>query len=324
MREAEFYSIIDGETVSCDLCPQRCIIKSGKSGLCLIRKNIGGKLYQTSYNEVSSLNVDPIEKKPLYHFHPGTSILSIGTNGCNLSCSYCQNFVISKNISVRNKVSKEFLLDIAKDSGSIGIAYTYNEPTVWYEFVYDCAEFFFSCNLKNVIVSNGFINISPLKKLSKYIDAANIDIKAFSEEGYRLLGGSLKPVLETVEFLLSENIHVEVTHLAVENYTTRIDEFEDMCRWLSNLNKHLPLHISRYFPCYKLSLPPTNTEFLNNLYDIGKKYLYNVYLGNLNFNNDSFCPYCGFRLVERKGYNVQKFIGDNICPSCKRELYFVL
>lgn len=324
MREAEFYLKTDGDTVICELCPHRCIINSGRSGICMIRQNIGGKLYQTSYNEVSSLNIDPIEKKPLYHFYPGSNILSIGTNGCNLSCNYCQNFVISKNLSVRTKVTKEFLLRIAIDSGSIGIAYTYNEPTVWYEFVYDCAEFFYSNNLKNVIVSNGFINISPLRKIANYIDAANIDIKAFSEKGYRLLGGRLKPVLDTVEFLLSENIHVEITHLAVEGYTTMLDQFEDMCRWLSNLNKHLPLHISRYFPCYKLSLPPTSVEFLNNLYDIGRKYLYNVYLGNLNLNNNSFCPYCGFKLVERKGYNVEKFIGDNLCPSCKRELYFVL
>jgi pyruvate formate lyase activating enzyme len=324
MKEALFYVKLENKRVKCNLCPHSCTISEGQSGICLIRKNIDGKLIQTSYEEISSINLDPIEKKPLYHFYPNSSILSIGTNGCNLNCKYCQNYTISKNITVRQKISSEDLLALAQQYNSIGIAYTYNEPTIWYEFVYDTATLFHKNNLKNVLVTNGYINPEPLKQILPYIDAANIDLKGFSEEKYKKLGGGLKPVMDTIEVMFSNRIHIELTHLAVEDYTTNLKEFEEMCKWIASLCKEIPLHISRYFPCYLLNLPPTRQEYLRTLFDIAKKYLHYVYLGNIPIENDTFCPYCGKKLVERNGYNVKLYISDNTCPSCKRSLYFLL
>ncbi|MGB9731903.1 MULTISPECIES: AmmeMemoRadiSam system radical SAM enzyme [Calditerrivibrio] len=322
MKEALFYEKLDDKKVRCLLCPHRCIISNEGHGICLIRKNIEGTLHQTSYGEVSSINVDPIEKKPLYHFHPGSEILSIGTNGCNLNCAYCQNFSISKNLTLRQKVTPEELISLAQKTNSIGIAYTYNEPTIWYEFVYDTAMIFQKSGFKNVLVTNGYINSEPLKQLLPYIDAANIDLKAFSEEKYKMLGGSLKEVLNTIETMYRKDIHIEITHLAVENYTTDIKEFDELCRFISSINKSIPLHISRYFPCYKLSLPPTRNEFLLDLFDIAKRYLSFVYLGNVLYNNDTTCPVCGAKIIIRNGYKISSFLSDNRCPICKSSLYF--
>lgn len=324
MKEALFYTKLNNEEVLCNLCPHGCKIRPGKSGICLIRQNIDGTLYQTSYGEVTSINLDPIEKKPLHHFYPGSNILSIGTNGCNLSCSFCQNYTISRHITSRVKVTPQDLLESARENGSIGLAYTYNEPTIWYEFVIDCAEVFHLAGLKNVMVTNGFINKEPLRMLARFIDAANIDLKAFSEEKYKKLGGQLKPVMDTIEYMLSQRIHIEITHLAIKDYTTDLEEFGKMCEWIASLDKMIPFHISRYFPCYKLTLPPTDPEYLERLYHIAKKYLYHVYLGNIPFPNNSFCPACGYKLVSRRGYDVRVFIKDNTCPACKKTLYFTV
>ncbi len=324
MKEALFYEKLNEKKVRCNLCPHGCTIANGSSGICLIRKNVDGVLFQTSYSEISSINLDPIEKKPLYHFYPGSDILSIGTNGCNLTCAYCQNFSISRNITPRQSILPETLVEIAKKEGSIGIAYTYNEPTIWYEFVYDTAKLFNEHNLKNVLVTNGYINPSPLKQILPYIHAANIDLKTFSEQKYKMLGGGLKEVLNTIETMFKNDIHIEITHLAVENYTTDLKEFDEMCRWISTLSKDIPLHISRYFPCYKLSLPPTSKEYLFNLFDIAKKYLHYIYLGNISEKNDTYCPKCGHKLIERIGYRTISYITDNTCPICKNSLYFSL
>lgn len=272
----------------------------------------GGYLHQYGSNR----------KKPLYHFHPGSDILSVGTNGCNLNCAYCQNFSISKNITLRQKVSPEELLSLAKKTNSIGIAYTYNEPTIWYEFIYDTAMLFQKSGLKNILVTNGYINPEPLEQLLPYIDAANIDLKAFSEDKYKMLGGSLKEVLNTIETMYRKDIHIEITHLAVENYTTDIKEFDELCRFILSINKSIPLHISRYFPCYKLNLPPTRNDFLLELFDVAKRYLSYVYLGNVLHNNDTTCPVCGAKLILRNGYKITSFISDNTCPICKSSLYF--
>ncbi|MEF3255044.1 MAG: radical SAM protein, partial [Deferribacterales bacterium] len=210
------------------------------------------------------------------------------------------------------------------ESKSIGIAYTYNEPTIWYEFVFDCAERFHDKKLKNVLVTNGYINKKPLEEIVNFIDAANVDLKGFTEDKYRLLGGSLKPVLNTIEFLINKGVHVEITHLAVPNYTSDYDDFRELCKWLSNLNRDIPIHISRYFPTYKLNLPPTSIDFLEHLYEIAKSCLSYVYLGNIPYKNDSYCPYCGAVLVKRMGYSVECFMGDSRCPYCGKDLYFLL
>ena len=202
LKEALYYEKLNNHRVRCNLCPHHCLIKPDKSGLCLIRKNIKGVLYQSSYNEISSMSIDHIEKKPLYHFYPGSMILSVGTNGCNLSCSFCQNWQISTHTTNRETISIEKLLDIAQKEDSIGIAYTYNEPLIWYEFVLDCAKKFKEKGLKNILVTNGNINEKPLKDLVKYIDAVNVDLKGFTNDFYRWVKGDFKSTLETIKILV--------------------------------------------------------------------------------------------------------------------------
>jgi pyruvate formate lyase activating enzyme len=189
---AKYWQPKDNKKVQCMLCPHNCVIKEDKAGLCIIRKNVDGVLQQTAYGQICSSAMDPIEKKPLYHFYPGSKILSVGTNGCNMQCSYCQNWQISTRETNRMDTSPERLVTIAQENNSIGIAYTYNEPLVWYEFVLDCAKEFRKAGLKNVLVSNGQINPEPLAELAPYIDAANIDLKAFNPEFYKSESGDFQ------------------------------------------------------------------------------------------------------------------------------------
>lgn len=321
-----FQTLAEDGSVQCNLCPHRCKIKKGKSGLCFIRKNIDGRLYQAAYGEVTSLNLDPIEKKPLYHFYPGTNILSIGTNGCNLKCAFCQNYTISTQETFREEVSIENLVKLAKEHNSIGIAYTYNEPIIWFEFVKDCAIAFRKSGLKNIIVSNGNINQEPLLDLIKVIDAANIDLKGFTDDFYNWVKGDLNSVKETIKILFENNIHTEVTFLLINNKNDDIDDFRRMCEFLAGISKDLPLHISRYFPAYKCNEPPTDILKMTEFYREAKKYLNYVYLGNISGLNgrNSYCPDCGNLLVKRDGYHTQIINKKDTCEKCSKKLYFQL
>ncbi|MGI6730920.1 MAG: AmmeMemoRadiSam system radical SAM enzyme [Anaerovoracaceae bacterium] len=289
-KEAMFYKSRRDGGVQCFLCPHHCVIYDDKVGLCGVRKNLKGKLYSLIYGKVSSMALDPIEKKPLRNFHSGSNIFSIGSLGCNLSCPFCQNHCIAK-VDVFNSepevisISSEEMVEKAwslKPRGNVGIAYTYNEPSVWYEFVLDTAKLAKEKGLLNIMVTNGYLNSDPLKELLPYIDAMNIDLKAFNQEFYKNIGnGNLEIVKKSIEQAAS-TCHVEVTTLVIPDLNDSPNEMDKMCEWLASINPLIPLHLSRYFPRYQMrDKEPTSYESLSQLADIARKHLKYVYLGNV-------------------------------------------
>ncbi|SNX52676.1 AmmeMemoRadiSam system radical SAM enzyme [Thermoanaerobacterium sp. RBIITD] len=323
MKEAMFYEKINNSMLHCLLCPQDCKISDTKHGFCRARKNENGILYSENYGIITSLAMDPIEKKPLFHFYPGSYILSAGSYGCNLRCSFCQNWEISQQRLEGRYLSPEQLVTIAKKQEmNIGIAYTYNEPTIWYEYVLDSAKLAKKNGLKNVFVSNGFININPLRELLPYIDAMNIDIKAFTEDYYkRLCSGKLENVLKVVEEAI-KHCHVEITTLLVTGENDDHEEIEKLSKWLSDIDKNIPIHFSRYFPQYKMENPKTPYGTLKDAYDIAKKYLNYVYVGNiLGFDNNTYCPNCGNLLIRRNNGIYVLGIENNKCRKCGYSFY---
>ena len=321
MREAMYYEQAAGGAVNCALCPHRCRIAAGRVGICKVRKNIEGKLYSINYGRISSWALDPIEKKPLYHFFPGSMIFSVGSIGCNFRCKFCQNWQIAQltDIPTQELSPEELIRAAERQAGNIGIAYTYNEPTIWYEYVLVCAKLARQKGLKNVLVTNGFIEKEPLEELLPYIDAMNIDVKAFSEDFYQdLTFGRLSPVKRTVE-IAQARCHVEVTTLIIPGMNDEDEEIEELARWLASLRKDIPLHLSRYFPNYKLDLPPTPVDRIKTARDIAKKYLDYVYTGNIidDVGSNTYCPSCGKLVIKRSGYITHSKVKDNKCPHCK-------
>ncbi len=283
MKEALFYTKIEENTVKCSLCPHFCVIRDGGTGFCGVRKNKGGTLYTANYGRVSSMALDPVEKKPLYHFHPGEFILSVGTVGCNLSCLFCQNWSIAKEVGAPTEpATSQELVKRAKELGSFGIAYTYNEPFIWYEFVYETAQLAKKEGLANVLVTNGYVTPEPLEQLLPYIDAMNIDIKSIEDDFYKkVCSGRVAEVLETVR-VSAKRCHVELTNLIIPTLNDSDGNFQKLTDWIyENVGPDVPLHFSRYFPCYKMTLPPTPKETLMRAECIAKKKLNHVYLGNI-------------------------------------------
>ncbi|MEZ0537644.1 AmmeMemoRadiSam system radical SAM enzyme [Caldicellulosiruptoraceae bacterium PP1] len=281
MKEAKYYDV-DNEKVKCKLCPHMCLLPEGKFGICRTRQNINGKLYSLNYGYISSIAFDPIEKKPLYNFYPGSSILSIGTYGCSFRCLHCQNYEISQEKPNLFEVETNKLIEFAKnDPKCIGIAFTYNEPTNWFEYVIDVSKQFKENGLKTVLVTNGYLNKEPLYELLNYIDAMNIDLKAFSNDFYRkICGGEIEPVKQFIE-ISAQKIHIEITTLIIPTLNDSIEEIEKLSSWLASIDDRIPLHLTRYFPRYKMDLPPTPKEKLLELQKIAKKYLTYVYIGNI-------------------------------------------
>lgn len=283
MREALYYEKLDGKRVRCHLCPYECNIVAGGRGACGVRRNIDGALYTLVYGKTSGISLDPIEKKPLYRYHPGEYILSLGTRGCNLHCEFCQNWHISQEADgPTENITSEEVVDRAKALGSFGIAYTYNEPFIWYEFVLDTARLAKANNLKNVLVTNGFVNIEPLKEMLPLVDAMNIDLKAFDENFYvKVCKGRLAPVLDVIK-MSAKSCHVELTNLIIPTLNDSEIMIKGMVDWIyKNLGPDVPLHLSRYFPCYKATLPPTPVETLKKAEKIAKEKLRYVYVGNV-------------------------------------------
>jgi len=283
MHEAFFYEKLKDGQVRCFLCPHFCQIKEGKAGFCGVRLNQGGELFTSNYGRVSSLALDPIEKKPLYHFHPGEFILSAGTVGCNLSCLFCQNWSISKEIKTPTElVTSRALIEKAKELNSFGIAYTYNEPFIWYEFVYETAKLAHEAGLKNVLVTNGYVTAEPLERLLPLIDAMNIDLKSIRGEFYEnVCSGSVEEVLGTIKRAVL-SCHVELTNLIISSLNDSDKDLKDLVDWIYvKAGDSVPLHFSRYFPCYKMNLPPTPRKTLERAATIAKKKLKHVYLGNI-------------------------------------------
>ncbi len=312
---------IDEQTVRCTLCPHRCVLKPGQKGLCRVRVNEKGILVTLNYGEVSAVSMDPIEKKPLFHFNPGDKILSVSTVGCNLRCPFCQNWEIAhENVQTR-RVTPDQLVRIALERGSRGIAYTYNEPIIWFEFVLDTSRIASKEGLYNVVVTNGYIEEEPLKLLLQSIHAMNIDLKGWNDEFYlKEIGGKKEVVMNTIETAYKSGIHVEVTTLIIPGKNDDIEELEEEFKWLSSIDKNIPLHLSRYFPSYKYTIPPTPVEKLKEIYKVAKKYLNFVYIGNLweEEYETTVCPKCGNVVIRRRGYEVDTsgMTEEGECAKC--------
>jgi pyruvate formate lyase activating enzyme len=287
------------------------------------------------YNKIAAFGIDPIEKKPLYHFHPGKNILSIGEVGCNLHCTFCQNHNISQcfasDFSRFQEITSQQLVQKAlKTSQNIGIAYTYNEPFTFYEFMIETAKMARSYGLKNVVVSNGYVNSEPLNEILPFIDAFNIDLKAFNEDFYlKQTKGKLEPVLEILKIIAKSEAHLEITNLVIPGLNDNEVQFENMVKWISSeLGIEIPLHLSRYFPKHELNLPPTSIKKLETLYNLAKEHLHHVYLGNVSDKERSstYCPQCGNLLIERGGNNsvITGLFPDKSCKFCRNEIKIVL
>ena len=325
MEKALFFEKLGDNKVKCNLCPHNCIINEGKRGLCRVRKNIKGELYSEVYGKISALHFDPIEKKPLYHYYPGKIILSLGSIGCNLYCKFCQNWEISQTSIDDYPYLKDYsvdeIIDIAlKKTDNIGIAYTYNEPIVWYEYMLDIAKQAKKKNLKNVMVTNGFINKGPLENIIPFIDAFSVDLKGYTEEFYKNLTSSkLEPVKKSLKLIKDRGKHLEITNLVIPTLNDDEKIFEDMVCWIADeIGKDTVLHLSRYFPTYKLNIEPTPLTKLVELFEIAKKRLNYVYLGNVTFSegSDTFCSNCGKLLIKRQGYST-KVVGIDNKGNCK-------
>ena len=282
-KESVHCELLEEGKVRCLLCPNYCLLKKGETGRCGVRQNQNGRLYSLIYGETTSVALDPIEKKPLYHFHPGNSILSLGTKGCNLKCPWCQNWSTSQDLSCpTEKMTPEEAVVRAKQLNSFGIAYTYNEPFIWYEFLYDTARLAHQEGLKNVLVTNGYVNQKPLEEIIGLIDAMNIDVKSMEESFYqKYCGGKLAPVLKSAE-LSAKRCHIEITNLIIPTLNDKQRDFQKLTDWVAEkLGKDVPLHFSRFFPAYKIDIPPTPIETLRAAEAIAKKRLRFVYLGNV-------------------------------------------
>ena len=336
MIKAQFFSRLEKpeKIVQCVLCPHNCVIKLDKLGICRVRKNLNGELYSLSYNKFTGYNLDPIEKTPLYHFYPGSNIFSVGSFGCNFKCSFCQNWDISQqgeDSLALMFLDSEALLKLALKSNSIGIAYTYNEPLMNFEWIKDNARIFKTNGLKTVLVSNGYINSEPLDELLPLIDAANIDLKSFREDFYmEMCGGKLKPVLETVKKFVEMKKHLEITTLLIPGKNDSAEEIEKLTDWLADLDPTIPLHFSAYFPTYKLEIPATKMSCLETAYEIAKKKLKYVYLGNIpsikNYEKyiNTYCNKCGAKLVRRMGYQtIVSGLERDCCIKCGEKIKIV-
>ena len=330
-KEALYYKTLKDNIIQCLHCPHKCIVKDGKRGFCRIKENRKGKFYNIVYAKLCAVHIDPIEKKPFFHFLPGSRSLSIATVGCNLRCKFCQNWQISQaapeQVQAVDLPPRDIALK-AVQTKSLSIAYTYTEPMVFYEFVLDTAIIAKSNGIKNVMHTNGYINPVPLRRICTHIDAINVDLKAFTEEYYaQVCAGSLKHVLENLIIIKKETgVWLELTNLIVPSLNDNPDEIKKMCEWIyKNLGPDVPIHFSRFFPIYKLStLPPTPVSTLESARDIaiesGLKF---AYIGNLPGNpaESTYCPKCKKELIKRAGYTILKnVLNKNKCPYCNESI----
>lgn len=325
MKEAKYYRI-EGDSIRCLLCPHYCLISNGKLGICSGRKNLDGKLYAINYGETVSIAIDPIEKKPLYHFYPGSSILSVAPNGCNLRCPFCQNWQISQGRVPTQFISPEELVNLAIKYNSVGVAYTYSEPLIWFEYLLDAGKLLHKHSLKNVLVTNGMINEEPLTELMPVIDAANIDLKSMDEDFYRELKGDLKTVLNTIK-RVEDHWHIELTNLIIPTKNDSSEAISRLVDFIAGLNNEIPLHFSRYFPHHKYSIPPTPETALKNAWEIASKKLKYVYVGNIWIEDaqNTLCPDCGELLIKRDHFSSDILgLSAKKCSRCGYEINVVL
>jgi pyruvate formate lyase activating enzyme len=330
MKEAYLYTRLKHKKLRCDLCSHRCVLGDGEKGKCSVRENRDGVLYSLVYRKLISENVDPIEKKPLFHFQPGSYSLSIATVGCNFKCFFCQNYQISQMpcdngiIEGRDR-SPEEMITHAIEYNCKSISYTYTEPTVYFEYAYDTAKIAHDRGLKNIFVTNGFMTQECIEMISPYLDAANIDLKSFSEKTYRdKIGGKLRPVLENIKNMHNRGIWIEITTLVIPGINDSGSELEDIACFIAALDGSIPWHISAYHPQYKSDIPPTTIDMIEDAMSIGKnaglKYIYggNIYPGN---HENTKCPSCNSILIARRGFEVVKInMAGGECSNCGTEI----
>ena len=333
IHEAWFSKPLKKGLVSCLACNHACKIPPGKTGICGVRYNDDGTLRLLVYGKASARNIDPIEKKPLFHFYPGSEIYSIGTVGCNFCCQFCQNWDISqfhKDHSIEEiadagiSLPPKEIVDYCVKNKIPSIAFTYNEPAIFFEYAYDTAKLAKEKGLHTVYVSSGFETKEALDKIFPYLDAINIDLKSFRDEYYKKICCSrIEPVKENIKYLWKKGMWVEVTTLVVTNKNDSEEEMKDIAEFLVNISPDLPWHISRYFPAYKMTEPPTPVETLERAYEIGKKAGLNyVYVGNiLGLNKEStYCPTCNELVIERFGYAINDKTKKGKCPKCGHKI----
>ena len=327
IHEAVLFDRLENDKVQCHVCAHECTIAKGRSGICGVRENRDGTLFTLIYNTVSSEAVDPIEKKPLYHFLPGTLSYSQGTIGCNFRCKHCQNWSISQ-ASLENtytsEITPEESVARAVNSGCASMSWTYNEPTIWYEFTHDSARLAHEAGLKTVYVTNGYITEEALRDISPHLDAFRVDIKAFRDEFYReVCGAHLQPVLDSAVVARELGMHIEVVNLIIPGQNDDVAETKALIEWVrDNLGPQTPIHFTRFYPMYKMEgVAPTPVATLERAWqmarDAGVEY---PYVGNVTGHGyeNTYCPDCGTLLIDRSGYTIVRNVitGDKKCPEC--------
>ena len=325
-HEAMYYKKLDDETVQCELCPRGCTLSNGQRSFCRVREPKGGKLYTAAYGAACSAHVDPIEKKPLFHFLPGTAVFSIATAGCNFRCKCCQNWQISQigpEDAQNIPMSPAELVAQTRRNSCPTVAYTYTEPSIFYEYMLDCAKAVRSAGLRNMYHSNGYLNRKPVEELSAYLDAADVDLKGFTDDFYaQMSAGSLSPVLATLKTLKNRGVWLEITNLVVPTMNDDLGKVKEMCGWIvQNLGPDVPLHVSRFWPQYKLTqLAPTPVETLEGVRTTAlAEGLHYVYIGNVPGHpaEHTYCPKCKATVIQRSGYTILKNgLVDGACKAC--------
>jgi pyruvate formate lyase activating enzyme len=331
-KEAAFWKPTHDSFVQCMLCPNQCSIAPGKQGICGVRQNENGKLLSLIYGSCSSVAADPVEKKPLYHFYPGSAVLSFGSVGCSFRCEHCQNYQISMASPGKfglQEISPEDVPGMAMDQGCRGVAWTYNEPTIWHEYTRDTAKLVKKAGLYTAYVTNGYIQEEPLKELAGYLDAMNIDVKAFTEEFYKkICKARLEPVLQSCEQAKHLGIHLELTYLVIPGLNDDIAEVKRFCEWIADrLGVNTPVHFSRFHPDYKMTATPaTPIQTLLDIHSIAKAAgLQFVYIGNISSKDydNTYCPSCKNLLVKRIGFSAQIMgLSKGKCRKCGTVLPF--
>lgn len=329
-RMADFWKRRDDGRVECGLCPHHCVLREGQAGLCRVRLATAEGLLAAGYGQISSAHVDPIEKKPLYHFHPGAAIFSIGGWGCNFGCVFCQNWSISQEARLRGApVPPERVVEEARSAGSRLVAYTYNEPLVGFEYVRDCSRLVRQAEGQNVLVTNGYVEEGPAAELLPLIDALNVDIKSIEDAFYRKqCRGTLEPVLRFCRQAVAAGCHVEITNLVIPTLNDAPGQVGRLAAWVAeNLGVRTPLHLSAYHPDYRSGIEATPSDTLSRGRAEALRHLTYVYMGNVRLaeGQDTTCPGCGQLLVERRGYTTRiRGLEGSACARCGRQADFVL
>ncbi|MGD9129217.1 MAG: AmmeMemoRadiSam system radical SAM enzyme [Candidatus Woesebacteria bacterium] len=331
MKEALLYKKLKDKKVQCQLCSQRCLIANKRKGHCGVRQNKDGKLFTLTYGKLLTAQIDPMEKKPLYHFMPGSQIFSIASAGCNFTCDFCQNWQSSQITKgpngqiIGDDVSPSEIVSLAEENNCHAIAYTYTEPTIFFEYAYETAKLAKKKKMKNVFVTNGYQTPETIEMMTKVVDAANIDLKAFSDDYYRqVCGARLQPVLDSIKLMWQKGIWLEVTTLIIPGKNDNPAELQQIAEFLASISPDLVWHVSRFHPDYKmLDAKVTPTETLSKAVELGKKAgLHYIYIGNapeIKFENTR-CPNCQKLLIQRSGFLVENYMKANFCPACGEKI----